>query len=139
MLGGRPTPGIGFGIGLDRLMLALEETGHAPVPEPPPVAVVVGADPDDTVSRLVVATELRATGLDVRADLGRRKLGKQLEAAARDDAHFAVILGDELASGEVQLKDLPAGTQKLVARADLARELARAHAAHRHGAAASDA
>ena len=68
-------------------------------------------------------------GCDVRADLGRRKLGKQLEAAARDGAHFAVILGDELATGEVQLRDLPAGTQKLVARSDLARELARAHAA----------
>jgi histidyl-tRNA synthetase len=87
----------------------------------------------------VVATELRAAGLDVRADLGRRKLGKQLEAAARDDAHFAVILGDELVGGEVQLRDLPAGTQKLVARSDLARELARAHAAHRHGAGATDA
>ncbi len=94
---------------------------------------MVGADPDDTVARLVIATELRAAGLDVHADLGRRKLGKQLEAAARDGAHFAVILGDELATGEVQLRDLPAGTQKLVARSDLARELARAHAAHRHG------
>ena len=134
LLGGRPTPAIGFGIGLDRLVLALEEAGHAPVPELAPVAVVVGADPDDTVARLVVATELRAAGLDVRADLGRRKLGKQLEAAARDDAHFAVILGDELTEGEVQLRDLPAGTQKVVARVDLARELARAHAAHRHGA-----
>ena len=133
LLGGRPTPGIGFGIGLDRLVLALEEAGQVPVPEPAPVAVVVGADPDDTITRLVVATELRATGLDVRAELGRRKLGKQLEAAARDDAHFAVILGDELATGEVQLRDLPAGTQKLIGRADLARELARAHAAHRHG------
>lgn len=138
LLGGRPTPGIGFGIGLDRLILALEEAGQTPVPEPAPVVVVVGADPDDTTTRLVVATELRAKGLDARADLGRRKLGKQLEAAARDGAHFAVILGDELAIGEVQLKDLPAGTQKLVARADLARELARAHAAHRHGAGAQD-
>ncbi len=138
LLGGRPTPGIGFGIGLDRLVLALAETGHVATPEPAPVAVVVGADPDDTSARLVIATELRAAGLDVRADLGRRKLGKQLEAAARDDAHFAVILGDELAGGEVQLRDLPAGTQKLVVRSDLARELARAHAAHRHGAGATD-
>jgi histidyl-tRNA synthetase len=133
LLGGRPTPGIGFGIGLDRLVLALEEAGHPAVPEPAPVAVVVGADPDDTAARLVIATELRAAGLAVHADLGRRKLGKQLEAAARDAAHFAVILGDELATGDVQLRDLPAGTQKLVARSDLARELARAHAAHRHG------
>ena len=101
--------------------------------EPAPVAVVVGADPDDTVTRLRIATELRAAGLAARADLGRRKLGKQLEAAARDGAHFAVIVGDELATGEVGLRDLPAGTQKLVAVADLSREIARAHAAHRHG------
>lgn len=44
-----------------------------------------------------------------------------------------MILGDELATGEVQLKDLPAGTQKVVAVVDLAREVARAHGAHRHG------
>jgi len=136
LLGGRPTPGIGFGIGLDRLILALAETGVEPVPEAGTVAVVVGADPGDTAGRLRVATELRAAGIAARADLGQRKLGKQLEAAARDHAHFAVILGDELAAGEVGLRDLPAGTQKLVAVADLAREIERAHGAHRHGAGA---
>ena len=134
LLGGRPTPGIGFGIGLDRLILSLSETGVAAAPEPATVAVVVGADPDDTAGRLRIATDLRAAGIAVKAELGRRKLGKQLESAARDHAHFAVILGDELAGGEVGLRDLPAGTQKLVAVGDLAREIERAHAAHRHGA-----
>ncbi len=133
LLGGRPTPGIGFGIGLDRLVLALAETGVAVPPEPALAAVVVGADPDDTATRLRIATELRAAGVRARAELGRRKLGKQLEAAARDSAHFAVIVGDELADGDVGLRDLPAGTQKLVPLADLAREIARAHHAHRHG------
>jgi histidyl-tRNA synthetase len=138
LLGGRPTPGIGFGIGLDRLILAMAETG-APATaggasDADPVAVVVGADPEDTALRLRIATELRGAGIAARADLGRRKLGKQLEVAARDRAHFAVILGDELAGGEVGLRDLPAGTQKLVAVADLAREIERSHGAHRHGA-----
>jgi len=136
LLGGRPTPGIGFGIGIDRLLLALTETGavEAAAAEPAPVAVVVGADPDDTATRLRVATLLRSAGIASRAELGRRKLGKQLESAARDRAHFAVILGDELSGGEVALRDLPAGTQKLVALDDLAREVGRAHGAHRHGA-----
>jgi histidyl-tRNA synthetase len=139
LLGGRPTPGIGFGIGLDRLILVLEEQvaaagGAGGAGEPGPTAVVVGADPDDTVTRLRIATDLRAAGILARAELGRRKLGKQLESAAREHAHFAVIIGDELDTGDVQLKDLPAGTQKLVAVADLAREVARAHGAHRHGA-----
>jgi histidyl-tRNA synthetase len=134
LLGGKPTPGIGFGLGLDRVALVLEEQGSDPgAAAQGPAAVVVGADPDDTVGRLRVATELRAAGLRVRADLGRRKLGRQLEAAGRDGAHFAVILGDELAAGQVQVRDLLAGTQRTVAIGDLARELARAEASHRHG------
>jgi histidyl-tRNA synthetase len=135
LLGGRPTPGIGFGIGIDRLILALNETGAEIPAENDPVAVVVGADPDDTAARLRIATDLRSAGIASRAELGRRKLGKQLEAASRDKAHFAVIVGDELASGEIGLRDLPAGTQKVVPLADLAREIERAHRAHRHGVA----
>jgi histidyl-tRNA synthetase len=136
LLGGRPTPGIGFGIGLDRLLLALEEQGGGTEQVgvlDAPTAVVVGADPVATVDRLRIATLLRAQGIAARAELGQRKLGKQLEAVARDQAHFAIIVGDELGNGEVQLKDLPAGTQKVVGLDDLAREVTRAHAAHHHG------
>ena len=133
LLGGRPTPGIGFGLGLDRILLALEKAGADKVLEAPPVAVVVGSDPADTVTRLRIATELRAAGLAARAELGQRKLGKQLEAAARDGAHFAVIIGDELAGGHVQLRDLEAGTQRPVTVASLARELERAAKSHHHG------
>ena len=133
LLGGQPTPGIGFALGIDRVVLALDANGGAEVAERDVTAVVVGADPLETVLRLVVATELRAAGIAARAELGQRKLGKQLESAARDRAHFAVIIGDEYADGQVQLRDLPAGTQKTVATADLHREVRRAHAAHRHG------
>ncbi len=133
LLGGRPTPGIGFGVGLDRVLLALEAEGVAAPVEAGPVAVVVGADPAATAERLRLATELRSAGLAVRADLGNRKLGRQLEAASKEGAHFAVIIGDELADGQVQLKDLQAGTQRLVGTADLERELSRASASHRHG------
>jgi histidyl-tRNA synthetase len=138
LLGGRPTPGIGFGLGLDRILLALDEAGAPPLAEPAPVAVVVGADPAATADRLRIATLLRAAGVTARAELGQRKLGKQLESAAREHAHFAVIVGDELAEGQVQLRDLEAGTQKAVAVDDLAREVARAQASHRHGASAAE-
>ena len=134
LLGGKPTPGIGFGLGLDRVALVLAEQAGGTVPaETGPLAVVVGADPDDTISRLRIATDLRTAGLRARADLARRKLGRQLEAAGKDGAHFAVILGDELEAGQVQMRDLLAGTQRLVPIGDLARELARAEAGHRHG------
>lgn len=120
LLGGKPTPGIGFALGVDRVVLALESAGVAPAAEPAPIAVVVGADSSDTVGRLAVATRLREAGLAVRADLSTRRLGRQLEAAVRDGAHFAVILGDELAGGDVQLRDLDAASQKLLPLADLA-------------------
>jgi len=120
LLGGKPTPGIGFALGLDRVVLALESSGAAPADEPVPIAVVVGADPSDTAGRLAIATQLRATGLAVRADLTTRRLGRQLEAAVREGAHFAVILGDELAAGDVGLRDLDGASQKLVPLADLA-------------------
>ena len=109
---------------MDRVLLALEESGEAGPRRWAPLAVVVGADPADTVTRLRVASLLRAEGLAIRAELAPRKLGRQLEAASRDHAHFAVIIGDELADGHVQLKDLEAGTQRLVALEDLAKDLA---------------
>ncbi len=120
LLGGRPTPGIGFALGLDRVVLALESAGAVRPDEPSPIAVVVGADPLDTAGRLAVATRLRDAGLAVRADLSQRKLGRQLEAAVKEGAQFAVILGDELAAGDVQLRDLDAASQKLVQLSDLA-------------------
>jgi histidyl-tRNA synthetase len=134
LLGGQPTPGIGFGIGLDRVALALAEGTTAAVGTWRPTATVVGADAQDTVVRLQVATELRGAGLACSPDLTTRRLGKQLEGAVRAGAHFAVICGDELAEGHVQVRDLKAGTQRQVAVVDLARELLRAESQHRHGA-----
>ncbi|HEX5241444.1 MAG TPA: histidine--tRNA ligase [Candidatus Limnocylindrales bacterium] len=172
LLGGRPTPAIGYALGIDRVVGAVQELGEAEAgrAEGAALTVVVGADPGDTAGRLRLATDLRAAGLTARADLSTRKLGKQLDAAARDGAHFAVILGDQsataddarggasgdrgsedrgaevrgsevrgsaargsAASGHVQLRDLPAGTQRSVAQSDLVRELERANQTHHHG------
>ena len=136
VMGGRPTPGIGFALGLDRTVLALDEEGGAAaagLPGSRLAAYVTSADPGAIGTRLRVATGLRSSGLAARADLGDRRLARQLEQAAREHAHFAVILGDELAEGHVQLRDLQAGTQREVALADLARDIARAESSHRHG------
>ncbi len=134
LLGGKPTPAIGFGLGLDRVANALVAGGD-PTDAPRVPVVVAGADPADTQSRLEVATRVRAAGVAARAELGERKLGRQLESAAREGAHLVVIVGDELAAdGLVQVRDLEAGTQRPVALADLVRELQRALAQHRHGA-----
>jgi histidyl-tRNA synthetase len=133
LLGGKPTPGIGFGLGLDRVANALGSAG-ATADAPHVAVVVVGADPADTATRLDVATRLRAAGIAARSELGERKLGRQLESAAKEGAHLAVIVGDELANGQVQVRDLQAGTQRPVAIAELVREVARTQSQHRHGA-----
>jgi histidyl-tRNA synthetase len=131
LFGAKPTPGVGFGLGIDRVAAALAAGGGLPANRP--LAVVVGADPAATDLRLKLATDLRGAGIAAAADLAPRKLGRQLEGAARDGAHFAVVIGDELDAGQVQLRDLEAGTQRVVNVADLVRELERAHASHRHG------
>ena len=107
LLGGRPTPGIGFGIGLDRTVLAMAEQGVA-LPAPEPLVAVIGLD-DDLAARLRVAAELRDRGLAVRPDGSIRKLGRQLESAAKAGARWTVIVGDPQG---LALKDLASGEQR---------------------------
>jgi histidyl-tRNA synthetase len=120
LLGGRPTPGIGFGIGIDRTALAAREQG-VPDLEPAPLVAVVSADPDAFEPRLRVAGSLREAGLRVRVDGSTRKLGKQLESAARVGAHWAVIVGEERERGNVVLRDLTAGEQRELPLAEVPR------------------
>lgn len=107
LLGGHPTPGIGFGLGLDRTILAMQEQGVTLPPRPALVAVLgVGADHR---RRLKVAGTLRDAGVAVRPDGSTRKIGKQLESAAKAGASWAVIIGE----GEtLALKDLDSGDQQ---------------------------
>jgi len=109
LLGGRPTPGIGFGIGIDRSVLAAAEQGVEAAVEAPLVAVV-SSEAGELGLRLAAAATLRAAGLRVRADGGTRKLGKQLESAAKLGARWAVIIGDD--PGTVILRDLDEHTQR---------------------------
>ena len=110
LLGGRPTPGIGFGLGLDRVLLAAEEQGSVAAEEDAIVAVVA-VDPGELVERLRVASVLREAGLRVRPDGSARRLGRQLESAGKLGARWAVIVGDELQRDAVVLRDLASGEQ----------------------------
>ena len=121
LLGGRATPGIGFGLGLDRTVIAMAEQG-VELPAPGPLVAVVGTG-DDHADRLRVTATLREAGLAVRPDGSGRRLGKQLEAGAKAGARWAVIIGEELARGEVGLKDLATGEQVTVPLGDVAGRL----------------
>jgi histidyl-tRNA synthetase len=110
LLGGRPTAGIGFGLGIDRATMAASEQGV--VSESRPLVAVVSADPDVMEPRLRVAGVLRDAGLRVRPDGSTRKLGRQLEAASKVEARWAVIVGEELEHGNVVLRDMSTGEQR---------------------------
>jgi histidyl-tRNA synthetase len=81
---------------------------------------VLGADPDALAPRLAAAATLRQAGLRVRADGSPRKLGKQLESAAKLGARYAVLVDPQLSGGMVILRDLDAGEQRELPLGDVA-------------------
>ena len=110
MIGGDPLPGIGFALGIDRILLALDSTGIQGVPK---VDVYVVAQGDDAAAEAMkLATRLRRAGIGADLDHTMRGMKGQMKEAARSGARFAAILGpDELATGEVTLRDLTSGNK----------------------------
>ena len=120
-LGGAPTPGVGFAIGLDRTLLVMEERGLA---LPDSDMVYVAARETTRAGVVALVRELRRQ-FRVEYDVEGRSFKNQMEAAGKSKARFLVIAGDdEWARGEVALKDSKAGEQVAVKRDALAAELA---------------
>jgi len=123
-LGGPPVPGVGFALGMERLVLALEARGAAVKAGPDAFLAPMGAAAVERA--MVLARELRTAGLRVDMDYDGKKLGKTLERADKAGARAAVILGeDELARGEAKVKTLATGEETFVPLADLATALQR--------------
>lgn len=120
-LGGRQIPGVGFATGVERIILELKKQGVKVPPMAPVAAFLVYQAEGGKLAAYRLAEELRAQGISADMSFGDRKLGKQLGAADRAGARFAVILGEEeLASSTVTVKDLRAGgEQRRLARAEL--------------------
>jgi histidyl-tRNA synthetase len=128
-LGGKPAPGIGFGLGLERLMLMLEAAGIEPPTSAPDAYALV---PDAQALPRVMATldALRTQGVSVVMHAGGGSMKSQFKRADASGAAFALIFGaDELAAGRVAIKPLRAGegaaqfTRALAEAATWAREL----------------
>jgi histidyl-tRNA synthetase len=125
-LGAPPTPGVGFALGLDRVLLAMEAEG---VPAPPalgPACFVVTLGPQAAAAGAGLVSELRAAGVSAAAPYEERPLKAQLKMADRAGAAFVAIVGDkELAEGVVTLRRLVDGVQKTVPAADVVSWLTR--------------
>ncbi|MEO8279988.1 MAG: ATP phosphoribosyltransferase regulatory subunit, partial [Ideonella sp.] len=105
-LGGKPAPAVGFGLGLERLLLLLEELKLAPPPEPPLVYAVVPG-PAGLPQVLLALEALRRSGISVLMNAGFAGMKSQFKRADASGARFALIFGDEeMARGEVALKNL---------------------------------
>jgi histidyl-tRNA synthetase len=104
-MGGPAAPSIGFGSGIERLLLACDAEGVLPVPPPHIDAFVVDLVGVSDTARLLA--ELRESGLSADRAYGRRSPKKQFAAADRSGARWAVIIGaDEAERGTVAVKDL---------------------------------
>jgi histidyl-tRNA synthetase len=124
-LGGPATPGIGFALGVDRILLACDAEDVFPMPAPIVKVFVVDVTGDDHA--LGVCNELRDAGIGADRSYGGRSMKAQMKVADRSGAPFAAIIGeDEVAAGEVTLRDLRGDTgQRRVALDSLAFELNR--------------
>jgi histidyl-tRNA synthetase len=119
-LGGPPTPGVGFAIGLDRALLAIADRGVAV--ESADAVCVVAMDATRAGAAALVR-ELRKR-FRVEADVEAKGFGAQMKAAGRSGARFLVIAGEEeWVRGEVALKDSKTGEQMAVRRESLAAEI----------------
>ncbi|HST03029.1 MAG TPA: histidine--tRNA ligase, partial [Usitatibacter sp.] len=111
-LGGKATPACGFGMGIERALLAIEAAGVEARHEPD--AFVVHAGEGAELAAWTVAEKMRDAGLAVVLGPGGN-FGKQMKKADASGARFAVIIGEaEAASGRITLKNLRAGEQSTV-------------------------
>jgi histidyl-tRNA synthetase len=117
-LGGPPTPGIGFALGLDRTLLACDAEG---VFEPDRHAVdVFVVDTTGGFEGLLLTEHLRSGGLRADRAFDNRSMKSQMKAADRSGASVAVIVGgDEVAAEVVTLRPLRGGEQVQVPRSDV--------------------
>ena len=114
-LGGPATPAIGVALGVERLLLALEAATAAYPPLPRPIAIL----PLDTSSQalaLSLQTRLLSQGLaSVTVNLSGASLKSQLRQASKDDAAFAIIIGEtERQQGVAAVKNMQTGEQEAV-------------------------
>lgn len=111
-MGGQPTPALGFGMGLERLLMVMEAQGCA-IPEEKPCDIYI-APMGDSASVLAskLCYQLRAEGFAAQTDIVGRGLKAQMKFANKIGAKFTVVLGDdEIATNRCKLKNMATGEE----------------------------
>jgi len=119
-IGGPDQPGVGLGLGLERILLVLEAQG-VELPKKRPLDVYLIGLGDAAAREVTQLThELRISGISAEKDYQGRKIKAQMKSADRTEARFVAILGDdELARGEITVKTMATGDQQTVLLTEL--------------------
>jgi histidyl-tRNA synthetase len=123
-IGGPPAPGIGFAMGLERLLGALALQGVTLGAEAPPRVVIAALGDEARVAGAALAANLRRAGMATLMDLQAQSLKSQLKYADRQKARQTLIIGeDELRQKVVLLRDMATGEQRAVPWDDVEAEI----------------
>ena len=117
-VGGKPCPAVGFGLGLERLLLTIEACGIE-IPNEEKVKVYI-APLNQSVYAMDVVAKLRAEGVSAMCDVAGRSVKAQMKYADKLGAEYVVVIGDnEIAEGVVTLKNMKTGESESVALSQL--------------------
>lgn len=123
-LGDREVPGVGFAMGLERIIMALAAEHGAIKPVRAPLVWIVSVDAGLLDVHLQLAQTLRMRGVTTQLDLAGKSLKAQMRAASRAGARWAVLHGaNEQEKGTFQLKDMESGEQREVDMVELLAKL----------------
>ena len=123
-LGGQELSGIGFGLGIDRCVLAADAEGISFDQEFTSDLFIIPLGDESKTSALTIAQQLRSTGLRVEISFGDRALKGSMKAADKSGAAYVIVLGEsEISSGTVELKQMSTGKTSSVTLASLQKHL----------------
>jgi len=123
-LGGKPTPGMGFGMGIERALMVMENCGvEIPEDNGPDIFIVsIGDEAEKYVSSLV--SDLRKQGVCAERDLLARSVKAQMKYADKLGAKYTAVIGDdEIKEGKINLKNMANGESVNVSVTDIAAEV----------------
>ena len=123
-LGGKETPGIGFGCGLERLLLVLENTNTLNAPKENSLVYIAPMGDKAKKEAQKIVDSLRDKDISAQTDLMDRSVKAQMKYANKLGVKYVVVLGDsELESGEVELKDMETSSSESIKLSELITKL----------------
>lgn len=119
-VGGKPCPSVGFGMGIERLILTLEATGKMPAPNDCVDMFLGYAGEELKYAALKIVNDLRKSGISADTEFTGRSVKAQMKYAGKIGARFTAILGaDEIESGIINIKNMTDGSVNAVAISDI--------------------